>query len=142
METPETVSESSSTKSPVVSLLEQLQEMNAKGELQSFIVGFVKTDGGAAVQSTPMNAITLNHLCRLIERRVTRQYDQVMAQTSAPRPSTGAGGVPEVARAAALLPRKVRRAVQERQKNLEKLAKKKQAKAPLAPIIRRTPTSA
>lgn len=127
-------------QSPVAVLLAGLQEMVRKNELQALVIGFVKSDGGAAIQSTPMSAVMLNHLCRLIDRRVSREYDRALAQANGARPTTGAGAVPEVARQVAQLPRKVRREVQQRVRNLQKLAAKK-GKTASEPIIRRTPSA-
>ena len=124
-------------KSAVSELLEKYLEMAVKGELQAVVVGFIKTDGGAAIQSTPMSAITMNHLSRLLDRRVAREYDRALAQAAGQRTGTGAGAVPEQPRQAAQLPRKVRRQVQEKLRNLEKLAAKRAKKtAAQAPIIR------
>ena len=132
--------------SPVVVMLSEYLEKAKKGELQSIILGFVRVDGGAAVQSTPMSPVMMNHLSTLLGRRVAREYDRALAQAnSAARPGTGAGAVPENPRQspAAQLPRKVRRAVQQRQKALQDLAAKKEKKArkaaPPPPVIRRVP---
>jgi hypothetical protein len=123
-------------------MLEEYLAKAKKGELQSIIIGFVRVDGGAAVQSTPMSPVMMNHLSTLLERRVAREYDRALAQANSARGGTGAGAVPEMPRQspAAQLPRKVRRAVQQRQKNLQQLAEKKakQQKKP-EPVIRRPP---
>lgn len=118
---------------PVVTFLKRYLEMAQKGEIQSVVLGYVRTDGGAAVQSTPMSTIMMNHLSTLLELRVAREYARAMAQASAPAATTGARGVPEKGRTEAQLPRKARRAVEQRRRNLQKLAmkeaKKKQAAA-------------
>ncbi|HSV90887.1 MAG TPA: hypothetical protein VLH80_07290 [Nitrospiraceae bacterium] len=123
-------------------LLDRFQELAKKGELQALVIGFVKTDGGAAVQSTPMNAIMMNHLCRLIDRRVSREYDRALAQASGARATTGAGAVPENPRQspAVQLPRNVRRQVEKAQRKLQKRAAAKQPSFEREPIIRRQPS--
>jgi hypothetical protein len=129
-------------------MLTEYLEKAKKGELQSLILGFVRVDGGAAVQSTPMSPVMMNHLSTLLERRVAREYDRALAQANNARVGTGAGAVPETSRQspAAKLPRKVRRAVQQRQKALQELAAKKEKKrakqAQQPPVIRRPPEPA
>lgn len=117
-------------------ILESFLKMAAAGELQSILIAYVRVDGGAAVQSTPMNAVTVNHLCRLIDRRVNQQYDRVTAPAGSNRSPTA--GVPvnsprakERAEVAARLPRKVRRqlAVTER----KAAAKKRPGLRPIDP---------
>lgn len=127
--------------SPVVVMLTEYLDKAKKGELQSIILGFVRLDGGAAVQSTPMSPVMMNHLSTLLSRRVAREYDRALAQANSARTGTGAGAVPETSRQSAQLPRKVRRAVQQRQKNLQQLAAKKARKEkPVPPpVIRRVP---
>ena len=142
---PEVVQAAPSPASPVVVMLSEYLEKAKNGELQSLILGFVRVDGGAAVQSTTMSPVMINHLSTLLERRVAREYDRALAQANNARIGTGAGAVPETSRQspAAVLPRKVRRAVQQRQKNLQALALKKAKKekqaAPPPPVIRRVP---
>jgi len=146
----------SSTKAPAPSngpkeaikkLLDTLQGMADKGELQGLVVGFIKMDGGAAIQSTPISPVLMNHLSRLLDRRVAREYDRALAQANGARTSTGAGAVPESSRQspAAMLPRKVRRQVEKAQKKDHDRNRRRLAKiAPPAaePIIRKPPTTA
>lgn len=118
-------------------------EMAEKGEITSVVVGYIRPNGGAAVQSTPMSAIMLNHLSKLLERRVSREYDRALAQNAeAARSSTGAGAVPEKGRQEAALPRNVRRALENRQKKLTKRAMKKVARKKLAETVIAAPTPA
>ena len=95
------------------------------GEFTAIVIGFIKADGGAAVQSTPMSPVMMNHLSKLLERRVSREYDRALAQNVA-RSGTGAGAVPEAPRTspAVTLPRKVRRSVKRKQNKLQALAEK------------------
>lgn len=113
-------------------LLAEMHAMHAAGELQALVIGFVKKGGAAAVQSTPMSGVMMNHLSKLWERRVAREYDRALAQANGSRATTGAGAVPESARQppGAALPRKVRRQVaaaqrkqhEQNQRKLDKLA--------------------
>lgn len=137
MATPDEPVRTPDPKKPVVEFLRRYLEMAEKGELQSVVLGFVKTDGGAAVQSTPISAVMMNHLSMLLQIRVQRAYREAMAQATAPAPSTGARGVPEKARTEAILPRKVRREVQ---RNLQRLTKKKaKKKQAAAQVLKRVP---
>lgn len=116
----------------VVEFLKRYLEMAEKGEIQSVVLGYVKTDGGAAVQSTPISTIMMNHLSTLLEIRVAREYRLAMEQAAGPAASTGARGVPEKPRVEAQLPRAVRRAMQKSQQKLAvKAAKKKLAPEPV-----------
>jgi hypothetical protein len=142
VETPEQAAPAKTeSQSVVVAFLERYLEMARKGELQAVVLGFVKVDGGAAVQSTPMSAILMNHLCRLHERRVTREYDRAIAAAAPARQTTGAGAVPDKARQEAQLPRKARRQLEERARNLQKLAKKKAIKKKAAEELVRRPVT-
>lgn len=121
-----------SPQRPVVEFLRRYLDMAEKGEVQSVVLGYIKSDGGAAMQSTPMSAIMMNHLSTLLERRVNREYDRAIAQAAGPgRQSTGVGAVPEKPRVEAVLPRNVRRQIEKRnakqQKATSKVARKKQA---------------
>lgn len=142
MEEPNKAPEASASPSARVGkLLEEMTALHAKGQLQALQVGYVRADGGAVVQSTPMSPVMLNHLSKLLERRVSREYDRALAQASAPAAGTGAGAVPETPRnsVAAKLPRKVRRQVEKAQR---KAAKKAVPSTPTAePVIRRPPTA-
>lgn len=139
MDTPEKSPDPSPGKQSVSELLAKFQEMATKGELQAVVVGYVKNDGGAAVQSTPMSAITMNHLSMLLQRRVAREYDRALQQAGAPRPGTGAGPVPEQPRQAANLPRKVRREAKLRLENLAKLQRKQAKKKAAVENVVRNP---
>lgn len=120
-----------------VALLTRYLKMAEKGELQSVLVAYVKSDGTAAVQSSPMPAMTMNHLCRLIDRRVSRDYDRVMLAANKPKSPTGPVPVNSQSPAMAALPRKTRRAVEARQRNLQKLSDKKaKANARAADLVR------
>lgn len=131
-------------RAAIEKVLYEIDAMHQAGTLQALVVGFVKTDGGAAIQSTPMSPVLMNHLSTLLERRVAREYDRALAQAnSAARPGTGAGAVPESSRQspAAKLPRKIRRQVAHQQskmhaKNQKKIDKQAAAQA----LVRRTPT--
>lgn len=139
MATTDNNAEPTTGQAAVSRLLEKYLDMARKGELQSVVVGFIKVDGAAAIQSTPMSAVSMNHLCRLLDRRVSRDYDRALSQAAAQGTGTGAGPVPEQPRQTGQLPRKVRRDVQQRIRNLEKLAAKKAKKSALqTPVIRQS----
>lgn len=131
MATPSGQVEQPTPKRPAVEFLRRYLEMAEKGEIQSVVLGYIKADGGAAVQSTPMSAVMMNHVSKLLDRRVDREYDRAIAQASGQPTGTGARTVPDKARAEAQLPRNVRRVVQRNQQKLQekatKTAKKKQA---------------
>lgn len=122
-------------------LLVEMISMFERGDLQSLVVGFVKTNGGAAIQSTPMSPVMMNHLSTLLERRVAREYDRALAQANSARAGTGAGPVPETSRktAPAKLPRKVRRQVEKAQRRVLERSKKKAAKAEAAQTLIASP---
>lgn len=120
-------------------LLVEMISMLERGDLQSLVVGFVKTDGGAAIQSTPMSPVMMNHLSTLLERRVAREYDRALAQANSARAGTGAGAVPETSRKVppVKLPRNVRREISKAQnrehvKNRRKIEKAEAAQALIA----------
>ncbi|OLC01245.1 MAG: hypothetical protein AUI15_05880 [Actinobacteria bacterium 13_2_20CM_2_66_6] len=100
---------------PHVDLLKRLLTEAKAGNITNVAVAFTTKEGGAAVQASPMSAVTLNHLWRLFDDRVRAAYQEVRARASATRSPTAAMSVtapkPEVAKAAAVLPRAVRRAV-------------------------------
>lgn len=124
--------------SPTVEFLEKYLAMAKAGDLQSVMVGYVQMNGGAAVQTTPMSPVMLNHLSTLLERRVAREYDRALAKSSEARSPTGAmrSNSPK---AAPPLPRKVRRQIEIAQKKeMERLGRK--AKQNGAIIRRTTPT--
>jgi len=126
----------------VVEFLRRYLDMAEKGEIQSVVLGYIKTDGGANLQSTPISPIMMNHLHKLLERRVDREYDRAIAQAAdSGRQTTGAQAVPEKPHQQAV-PRKVRREVQQRVKNLQKLAAKKARKKQAAEEVIRTPAPA
>lgn len=121
MATPSGQAEQAAPKRPAVEFLRRFLDMAEKGEITGVVLGYIKADGGAAVQSTPMSAVMMNHLSKLLDRRVDREYDRAIAQASAPPASTGARTVPDKSRVEAHLPRNVRRL---HEKNLQKLQKK------------------
>jgi hypothetical protein len=139
VETPTNESAPSQPKRPVVEFLKRYLEMAEKGEITSVVLGYISSKGGAALQSTPMSPIMLNHLSKLLDRRVNREYDQAMAQASEPRATTGAGAVPAKSRQEAHLPRNVRRAFENRQKKLVKQATKKAARKKVAESVLANP---
>lgn len=120
---------------PIETMLSEFLGRARSGELTSLVICYANTAGGAAVQSSPMSPIMMNHLSKLLERRVTREYDQALTKANTPRPGTGAGAVPEQARVAAQLPRKVRRAVKRSQDKLLQHAEKTAKKPPAAPEV-------
>jgi len=97
---------------PHVDLLKRLLTAAKAGNITAVAIAYTTKDGGAAVQASPMSAVTLNHLWRLFDDRVRAAYQEVRARASATRSPTAAMRVtaPKAA-AAAVLPRAVRRAV-------------------------------
>lgn len=67
---------------PVVRLLRQM--LDDAHTLQGLVVGYVRTDGNAAVRWTPMPAPMLSHLARIFELKVDRQYLDGMQTVAAP----------------------------------------------------------
>lgn len=128
-------------KARIDKLLAEMLAMHAAGELQALVIGFVKKDGAAAVQSTPMSGVMMNHLSKLWERRVAREYDRALAQANGSRATTGAGAVPESARQShvAALPRKVRRQVLAAQKKEREQSQRKLDKLAAADRLIRKP---
>lgn len=122
--------------SPTVEFLEKYLAMAKAGELQSVMVGYVQMNGGAAVQTTPMSPVMLNHLSTLLDRRVAREYDRALAKSSDARSPTGAMRSNSPKQPEPQLPRKVRRQIELAQKKeRERLARKAKANGA---IIRRT----
>lgn len=112
-----------SVSDPVLKMLREFVAQAERGELGSIAVAFVRKDGGASVQSTPMPAATMNHLWRLFDRKVSRLYDR--AATAAEQPRSPTGPVPAQNPVMAQLPRKVRRQVEAKQRKMQKKAAKK-----------------
>lgn len=117
----------SSPPDPVMKMLRDFTERAERGELAAIAVGFVTKDGNASVQSTPMAAATMNHVWRLLDRKVSRLYDRALSAAEQPRSPTGA--VPAQNPVAAQLPRVVRRKVEAIQRKMRK--KKKLSGPPL-----------
>lgn len=139
METDPQAQSAAPKASPAVPFLEKYLELARKGEIQAVMLGYVQLNGGAAVQSTPMSPIMLNHLSTLLERRVAREYDRALAKSSDAVSPTGPmrANSPK-----SELPRKVRRQVEIAQrKEAARLAKKAKQQANGAALIRRPPTS-
>lgn len=135
METAEQVPPAAPKVSPTVEFLEKYLAMAKAGDLQSVMVGYVQTNGGAAVQTTPMSPVMLNHLSTLLERRVAREYDRALAKSSEARSPTGAMRT-NSPKEAPPLPRKMRRQIEIAQKKeMERLARKAKQNGA---IIRRT----
>lgn len=121
-------------KAALALMLEGFLEMVEADKIQSLVIGYVGVDGGAAIQSTPMSPVMLNHVSKLLERRVNRQYDQALARANAPRAPSG--GVPEVPRQdPTKLPRNVRRQVEKAQRKMHQKNRDKLAVAS-EPVIR------
>lgn len=138
METAEQSTPPAPKVSPTVEFLEKYLAMAKAGELQSVMVGYVQMTGGAAVQTTPMSPVMLNHLSTLLERRVAREYDRALAKSSEARSPTGAMRA-NSPKQTLPLPRKMRRQIELAQKKeMERLAKKAKANGA---IIRRTATT-
>jgi hypothetical protein len=110
--------------SAITAMLREFGKQAERGELTALLIGFVRKDGAAAVQSSPMTAITLNHLSMLLQRRVARSYDRALAASEAPRSPTGAMRTHSPKTPEVQLPRKVRRAVKAKQRKLQKKAVK------------------
>lgn len=138
METAEQNTPPAPKDSPTVEFLEKYLAMARTGDIQSVMVGYVQKDGGAAIQTTPMSPVMLNHLSTLLERRVAREYDRALAKMSETRSPTGAMRA-NSPKPAPLLPRNVRRQI-DLAKKRERQRLAKAAKANGA-IIRRTTTT-
>lgn len=140
-ETPAPSAAPAGPRAAIEKLLREMGAMLERGELQSLVVGFVKTDGGAAIQSTPMSPVMMNHLSTLLERRVAREYDRALAQANSARAGTGAGAVPESSRKVppVKLPRNVRRQVSKAQKRLHDQNRRKIEKAEAAQALLANP---
>jgi hypothetical protein len=124
--------------SPTIEFLEKYLAMAKAGDIQSVMVGYVQKDGGAAVQTTPMSPVMLNHLSTLLERRVAREYDRALAKTSEARSPTGAMRANSPKTDSLPLPRKMRRQIElARKKEMERLAKRAKQNGA---IIRRSTT--
>lgn len=119
-----------STPEPVGDLLRQFLQRAERGELTAVVIGFVTKEGAASVQSSPMTAITMNHIQRLLDRKVDRLYDRALAVADMPRSPTGIGVRTQAAQSPAVqLPRKVRRQVQAAQKRVLKKSLKRKGLA-------------
>lgn len=110
---------------PVRAMLDQFVVKAMEGKFASLAIAYVQKDGAAAVQSTPMAAVTMNHLLMLFHRKVARVYDRALAASEQARSPTGAIRPQSPQSPAAQLPRKVRRQVEAQQKKLQKKAAKK-----------------
>lgn len=110
---------------PVSKILREFTEQAERGELAAIAIGFIRKDGGASVQSTPMAAATMNHLWRLFDRKVSRLYDMAVSAAERPRSPTGAVRAQSPTAPAVQLPRKVRRQVEAKQRKMQKKAAKK-----------------
>lgn len=83
-------------------LMDRLEDAKA-GKIEAVIVGYTTPEGGAAVQSTPMGPVMMNHLSMILQRRVMRAYDrsEQIRQASA---SPGTGRVPATGKDAKIVP--------------------------------------
>lgn len=77
-----TVDITEQVEEPVVRLLRQM--LDDAHTLQGLVVGYVRTDGNAAVRWTPMPAPMLSHLSRIFDLKVDREYMAGMQQATAP----------------------------------------------------------
>lgn len=129
--TSETVDQKLSPQGKVVHMLMNALERAKAGKLQAVIVGYITTEGAAAVESTPMSPVMLNHVSYLLQRRVSNAYDRAAA---AQVPNSGVGAVPATGGKDKIVPvtpgvpiaRKQRRLMA---KQINKLAKKATGKS-------------
>jgi hypothetical protein len=123
------------TPDPVRKMLREFMEKATRDELAGIAIAFIQKDGAAAVQSTGMTAVNMNHLLMLFNRKVSRMYDRALAAAEQPRSPTGAVTAQSPTSPAAQLPRKIRRQVAAAQKKVLKKSLKRKGLAgpPLPP---------
>lgn len=125
----------------VLAHLDPILKMALAGELQGVMVGYMRVDGAATVSSSPMSPIMLNHMLKLFERRVNREYDRAVQgeqQAHSPtNPMRSNSPKPVLEQ----LPRKERRQVQAAQRRMVKKSLKEalKAKANGVSLPRKTP---
>jgi hypothetical protein len=101
--TDDTASPRLSQQAQVIQMLQDRLEEAKLGKIESILIGFTTTEGGATVQSTPMGPLMMNHLSMILQRRVWRAYDRAeqIRQASA---SPGTGRVPVTGKEAKIVP--------------------------------------
>lgn len=126
-------------ESPALAILRKLTKMAEAGEIVQVVTAYATVNGAATVLSSPMSAISMNHFCRLIDRRVAREYDAALTKANQNVSPTQPMRSNSPKSPIAQLPRNVRRRVKAEQQRLQKKAEKKASKPNGADTIRRTP---
>lgn len=78
---------------PVVVMLEEYLAKAKAGELRDVLIGFIYKTGKAGMRMTPMAAQEANHLSRILDVRVQREYAAMLFQPQGgPRAPVSQGG--------------------------------------------------
>lgn len=117
-----------SPQAQVIKLLEDKLAEVKEGKITGVVLGWTTTDGGAAVMSTGIHAIMLNHLSLLLQRRVDQVYDRIERAAQQERhPGPGPVSTAGQPKTLASLPRSVRRQVKKAQQKAAAKAPRSQA---------------
>jgi hypothetical protein len=69
----------------VITILERYLTEARAGKISGILVAYTTPQGASEIHTSPMGVVLLNHLARLVDRKINREYDRAAAVAQAAR---------------------------------------------------------